>query len=25
VMNRMIFGPDVRAAELSKAIYACLP
>ena len=24
VMNRMIFGPDVRAAELSRAVYACL-
>jgi CubicO group peptidase (beta-lactamase class C family) len=24
VMNRMIFGPDMRAAELSRAIYACL-
>jgi CubicO group peptidase (beta-lactamase class C family) len=24
VMNRMIFGPDRRAAELSRAVYACL-
>ena len=24
VMNRMIFGPDLRAAELSRSIYACL-
>jgi len=24
VMNRMIFGLDLRSAELSRAIYACL-
>jgi CubicO group peptidase (beta-lactamase class C family) len=24
VMNHMIFGPDMRSAELSKAVYACL-
>jgi len=24
VMNRMVFGPDMRSAELSRAVYACL-
>jgi CubicO group peptidase (beta-lactamase class C family) len=24
VMNHMIFGPDLRAAELSRSVYACL-
>jgi hypothetical protein len=24
VMNRMVFGPDARYADLCKALYACL-